>query len=186
LRLVAPADVRGLDVLDRLAPPVLFIANHESHLDTPVLLQALPPLWRRRVAVAAARDYFFRRWIIGASVGLLFNAFPVTRAEKARSTLEHCLWLKEHSWSILVYPEGTRSLSGEIGAFRQGIGLLAVELQLPVVPLRTSGLFEVLPKGRWLPRPGRAQVAFGLPLYFGPGTPARSAARTIELEVRAL
>src|SRR5688500_1029761 len=55
---VAPATVAGLEALDGLAGPVIFAANHTSHLDSPVLLRALPAVWRRQVAVAAAADYF--------------------------------------------------------------------------------------------------------------------------------
>ena len=186
LRCVAPSMVSGLERLEAIAPPALFVANHESHLDTPVLLAALPPAWRRRVAVAAARDYFFAQPAIGAAVGLTFGAFPIERTDWVRPTLKNCDWLKRHGWSILYYPEGTRSTTGELGRFKNGVGMLAVQLGLPVVPVRTAGLFGVLPKGRWLPRPGRASVRFGEPFTVDPELDPRATTAAITRAVRAL
>ncbi|HMA34824.1 MAG TPA: lysophospholipid acyltransferase family protein [Chloroflexia bacterium] len=186
LDLVAPAAITGREVLDGLAGPVLFVANHASHLDTPALLHALPGPWRRRVAVAAAADYFFTNPWRGTSVSVLFNAFPFARTTGVRATLRTCAGLVEQGWSILLYPEGTRSATGQIGPFRPGVGLLAVTLGIPVVPIRTVGLFAVLPRGEHIPHPGRVQIHFGAPLCFPPGTPAHAAAIAIEAAVCAL
>ena len=71
--------VEGLDVLERIEGPVIFVANHASHLDTPLILLSLPDEWRRRTAVAAAADYFFDTWWRAVGSSLLFNTFPIDR-----------------------------------------------------------------------------------------------------------
>jgi long-chain acyl-CoA synthetase len=123
----APTTASGTENLDCIDGPVLFVANHTSHLDSAVLLSALPARHRRRVAVAAAADYFFARPLLGSLVALLLNAFPFSRTTAIRPTLEHCAALLDSRWSIMLYPEGTRSMTGTIGEFKAGVGLLAVE-----------------------------------------------------------
>jgi len=146
----------------------------------------LPRAWAEHVAVAAAADYFFRNPIVGAAVSLVLNAFPFSRAGAIGPTLEHCADLLDGGWSLLLYPEGTRTRTGQIGRFREGVGLLAVELGVPVVPMRVDGLYDVLPKGRILPHRGRVTVWIGRPLHVEPGTSYDRAAAQIEEAVRAL
>jgi long-chain acyl-CoA synthetase len=100
--------------------------------------------------------------------------------------LDHCADLLDGGWSLLLYPEGTRTRTGQIGPFREGVGLLAVELGVPVVPIRVDGLYNVLPKGRILPHRGPATVWIGRPLQMEPGTTYDKAAAQIEEAVRAL
>jgi long-chain acyl-CoA synthetase len=114
------------------------------------------------------------------------NAFPFSREGNIRPTLEHCAWLLDQGWSILIYPEGTRSASGTLAPFKAGAGLLAVELGVPVVPVHLAGSAEILPKGRTLPRRGRVQVHFGQPLRFGPRTAYADATAAMEDAVRSL
>ncbi|HKC76348.1 MAG TPA: 1-acyl-sn-glycerol-3-phosphate acyltransferase, partial [Chloroflexota bacterium] len=168
---VAPAHVAGLAHLRCVRPPVIFVANHTSHLDTPTLLRTLPRAWADRVAVAAAADYFFADRLRGTASGLLLNAFPFSRAGAIGPTLEHCADLLDEGWSLLLYPEGTRSTTGQIGPFRTGVGLLAVELGVPIVPIRMDGLHDVLPKGRILPHRGPVTVWIGPPLHAAESLP---------------
>ncbi len=186
LRAITPLTIQGLENIRGVKPPVLLVANHASHLDTPTLLRAIPTSWRRRMAVAAAADYFFTRPILGSGVALLLNAFPFSRSTAIRPTLGHCAHLVDRGWSILLYPEGTRASSGEIAAFKSGVGLLAIELSVPVVPACLVGLDRVLPRGRRIPKPAQVRVIFGSPLQFGKETPYERAAAEIEAAVRAL
>jgi long-chain acyl-CoA synthetase len=183
---VAPARISDREVLQGVMPPALFVANHTSHLDTLTILRALPWSWRERVTVAAAADYFFSRRWLALLVSILLNAFPFSRTSAVRPTLEHCAVLLDEGWSILLYPEGTRSTSGQMGEFKSGVGLLAVELQVPVVPIHLGGLERVLPKGRTIPHRAGVTVRFGQPLRFGPETAYEAAAARIEEAVRAL
>jgi 1-acyl-sn-glycerol-3-phosphate acyltransferase len=186
LDLLVRTEVSGLERLESLDRPALFVANHASHLDTPVLLRVLPDHRRRRIAVAAAHDYFFSHALVGVLVGLGVGGFPVARAAVVRPVLEHCARLRERGWSMLFFPEGTRSATGAIGPFKHGVGVIALKLGLPVVPIRTRGLFELLPKGRVLPRPGRATIHFGTPLEFEPATPTRTVTGSIAGALHAL
>jgi long-chain acyl-CoA synthetase len=183
---IAPACISNLHLLQDVSPPVLFVANHTSHLDSPTILRALPQAWRERVTVAAAADYFFSRRWLAVLVSVLLNAFPFSRTTAVRPTLEHCAFLLDRGWSILLYPEGTRSTTGQMGEFKSGVGLLAVELQVPVVPIFLDGLQRVLPKGRVLPRRGAVSVTFGPSLCFDPATSYEAAAAHIGEAVRAL
>jgi long-chain acyl-CoA synthetase len=182
----APTRVVGREHLADLPGPLLFAANHVSHMDTPAALRALPRTWRERTAVAAAKDYFFTRRLRGFCVGLAFNAFPMSRSASVRPPLTQFGYLAERGWSILFFPEGTRSPNGNLLPFKGGIGVLAVELGVPVVPIRTRGLERVLPKGTSWPRRASVEVRFGAPLSFAPGTDYDQATEAIERAMHAL
>ena len=160
----------GLGVLDELEPPVVFIANHTSHLDTAVLRTTLPLRWRDHLAIGAAADYFFDVWWRGIATSLLFNGFPVERGNGRRAA-RLALSLLHRGWSILIYPEGGRSEDGWIGSFKGGGAWLAVEAHVPVVPVAFRGNFQAMPKGRGWPAKGRPPVSirFGTPLHPEPG-----------------
>ena len=182
----SPFRVDGVEHLAGVDSPVLLVANHSSHLDTPSILRALPRRLRARVAVAAAADYFFRTRALACTVSLLLNAFPFSREGAVRSSLERCGDLADHGWSVLVYPEGTRSPTGDLQPFRSGIGLLATELHVPVVPIGVEGTHELLPKGRRLPRRGPVTVRFGRPLRPDPAEDRGLVAARLVREVAAL
>ena len=100
---------RGREHFSRLKPPVIMVANHGSHLDTPVILRALPRRWRRRTAVAAAADYFYRNRLVAFAVSLLFNTVPVSRSGGGlvQGAADHIHRLIDQRWNLLLYPEGT-------------------------------------------------------------------------------
>lgn len=167
--------VHGLDHLDGLAGPVVFVSNHSSHLDTALVMGALPAVWRDRVAVGAAADYFFdARWR-AAATAIAFNAFPVERHAGRRVT-GTARRLLDEGWSLLLYPEGTRSKDGWMERFRHGAARLCLERGVPAVPLVIRGAYAAMPRGRRWPRPGRPPVAvrFGPPLYPDGGEYARA------------
>lgn len=163
---VTPVEAIGRENLAAVPHPAIFVANHNSHLDTPAIRRALPPDRRDRLAVAAAADYFFNRPAIGGAVAIAVNAFPVPRGQAASATIEPAVALLRAGWSVLIYPEGTRSPDGRTGAFKPGAAAIAVETGVPVVPIHVSGTQVAWPKGRRLPRPGRIAVRFGRPLWF--------------------
>lgn len=161
--------VFGREALENLEPPVLFAANHSSHIDAPLLLTSLPTQWRRRTATAAAADYFFDVWWRGIATALAFNAFPIERggANRAGLTQE----LLDQGWNLVVFPEGTRSRDGWVGKFRHGLARLAIENEIPVVPIGIRGAYQAMPRGKGWPYPGRPPVTvrFGTPLFAGEG-----------------
>lgn len=156
--------VRGLDVLDQLVAPVVFVANHTSHLDTPLILCSLPDAWRRKTAVAAAADYFFDTWWRATSSAMVFNTFPIERRSGSMSATPGELLAQ--GWNVVVFPEGTRSPDGWTRRFKAGASLLAQQQQVPVVPIGIRGSFAAMPRGRSWPAPGRPAVIvrFGEPL----------------------
>ena len=184
--LIAEVEVHGRHHLEGLDLPALFVANHASHLDTPLLLSVLPPACRRRLAVAAARDYFFDRPVLGRFVRLAFNAFPVERNRSLRGTLSDCRTWQARGYSILLFPEGTRSRTGQIGRFKRGVGLLAVQLGMPVAPIRLEGVFDLLPTGRTFPRRGKVAIHVGQPLRLQPGASYGEATALIERVIGSL
>jgi 1-acyl-sn-glycerol-3-phosphate acyltransferase len=176
----------GLDVLTRVSPPVLFVANHASHLDTPLILLSLPDEWRRRTAVAAAADYFFDTWWRAVGSAVLFNTFPIER--RGGSLAATPGQVLGEGWNLVVFPEGTRSPDGWIGRFRMGAAWLAVEYGVPVVPVAHRGTFAAMPRGQGWPSPGRRAVTvrFGEPLYPAAGESSRDFAPRVRNAVAAL
>lgn len=161
-----PFKIEGLTHLRDLELPALLISNHASHVDTVSIIRALPVNIRRKLAVAAAQDYFFRHRLVGAFISLLMNTFPFSREGAVRTSLEHCGYLADLGWSVLIFPEGTRSTTGELLPFKLGIGLLATQMQVPVVPITVLGGCDVLPKGSAMPSVAPITVRFGEPLRF--------------------
>jgi 1-acyl-sn-glycerol-3-phosphate acyltransferase len=146
--------------------PVVFVANHSSHLDTPLILGSLPDRFANRVAVGAASDYFFDvRWR-AALTAVFFNAFPVERygSRRLRSL---ALDLVDDGWSLLLYPEGTRSEDGWINPFKLGAAVLCINKNIPCVPIALRGSYAAMPRGRNWPQPGKPRVAvrYGRPIY---------------------
>lgn len=181
--------VEGLDVLDRVEGPVIFVANHASHLDTPLILLSLPDAWRRRTAVAAAADYFFDTWWRAVGSSLLFNTFPIDRRGGTMATTP--AEVLADGWSLVIFPEGTRSKDGWVGGFRLGAAYLAVEHQVPVIPVAHRGTFAAMPRGvGWPTRQGRRRrqltVRFGEPLVPGEGESVREFAPRVRSAVARL
>lgn len=181
-----PFRVEGTEHLTGVQGPVLFIANHASHIDTPSVLRALPQRMRWRVAVAAAADYFYRNPLLGAAVSLLLNTFPFSRKEAVGASLEYCGELVDAGWSVLIYPEGTRSPDGRLQPLKGGIGLLAAELRAPVVPVAILGAHTILPRGAFLPRPAPLSVRFGAPIAIPAHLSHLEISRLLEEKLAAL
>jgi long-chain acyl-CoA synthetase len=199
-RIFARVTVEGLEHLDDVAGPVIFAANHQSHFDTPVILDSLPPRWRYRVAPAMAKEFFkahfypeqFGRaaWFTNSLnyylSAFFFNAFPLPQRETGtRHTLRYIGELLGAGYSILIFPEGKRTESGEINQFRAGIGMIASRLEVPVVPVRLEGLDRILHHTARFPTIGRARCAFGAPMSLK-GHDYAALAAEVEAAVRAL
>jgi len=165
----------GKERLEGVKGPVILVANHASHLDTPVILSALPRRLRKRTVVAAAADYFYRNRAVASLVSLIFNTVPIERRRGGGMSKNggHLDRLLDQGWSLLLYPEGTRSRDGVPGQLRRGAAVLAAAHNLTIVPIRVTGTAEAMPPGRFWPRRRRAmplsrrhriEVAFGDPI----------------------
>ena len=149
----------GREVFHDLRPPVIFVANHSSHLDTPTILRAIPRKWRSRTAVGAAADYFYKsRWKARA-VALLFNTVPIARTGGGLGSgaRDHVDKLIQERWNLLIFPEGTRSRDGRIGDVRSGAAVIAAQNDIDIVPIYVHGTHTAMPPGRNWPKrlPGR-------------------------------
>jgi long-chain acyl-CoA synthetase len=199
-RAFARARVEGREHLHGIDGPVVFASNHQSHMDVPVILAALPGHLRARVAPAMAKEFFKAHffpdgfsWRERLSNSLnyylaafFFNAFPLPQREAgARQTLQYIGDLAGRGWSVLIFPEGLRSRSGDIKPFRGGIGMIGARLDIPVIPVKLDGVDRILEKGSSFARIGRVRIAFGAPLTLR-GDDYSALARQVEDAVRAL
>lgn len=146
------------------AGSMILVCNHTSHLDTLAMLCSIPLPRIHRAFPAAAADYFFSSVPRSAVSAILINALPFDRKLKGAESLRVCSELLANPGNILIlFPEGTRTTSGELGRFRSGIGRLVVGTNVPVLPCHLDGGFRAWPKGKILPRPRRLRLRIGQP-----------------------
>ena len=199
-RVFAHLRVTGLEHLRDVSGPVVFAANHQSHMDVPVILAALPGRWRARAAPAMQKEFFkahffpqdygwrdrFKTTLLYYLASFYFNAFPLPQREAgARQTLQYIGELTGDGWSIVIFPEGLRSESGNIRPFRGGIGMIGSRLDVPVIPVRIDGADRVLHQTWRMAVPGPVSVAFGAPMRLR-GDDYAALALDVENAVKAL
>lgn len=183
---LADPEIRGLDRIETLDGPVIFTANHHSHLDTPLLIGALPTRFRHRIFAAAAADYFFGNRITGAASALVLNAIPMERNKISRHSADESAQLLDDGWSMVIFPEGGRSPDGWGQPFKGGAAYLSVRCGVAVVPVHINGTDRLFPKGAKRPRLGSTTVTFGPPLWPNPEEDSRHFGPRIEQAVAAL
>lgn len=162
------ANVRGLE------GAYIVVGNHSSHLDAPMVFSLLPNFMTEKLATGAAADYFYRKQRISKLTSLFFNTYPVERKGKpslhpGRAAHMTSRLLKE-GIPILIFPEGTRSRTGEMGVFKPGAAALSIKLGVPIVPLAMHGGHEAMPVGSKFPTLDRKPVE----LYIGAPMRARA------------
>lgn len=141
----------------------LIAANHSSHLDSGAVITAL---WNQVACVQplGAKDYFFNSAFKAWFFGSIMNVVPFDRHDQIFEGLRASSQALSPETPVLIYPEGTRSVTGELQPFKVGLGLLALELDVPIVPAYIRGTYAALPKGRSLPRPHPVEIVFGPPI----------------------
>lgn len=153
-------EAAGLDRLDR-GTPYVFMSNHVSFLDGPLLMTVLD-----RPARVIVKRFVFRIPVLG--LGMRFSGSVLLDREGAgagrRSIARAAQSIKEKGYSFLIYPEGTRSFDGKLLPFRRGGFFLALESGAPVVPVTVRGTCELMPHGQWLVRKGRVRIVFHEPV----------------------
>ncbi|WP_368496442.1 lysophospholipid acyltransferase family protein [Herbiconiux sp. A18JL235] len=184
---ITRVSVRGHEAVKGVKGAFIVVANHSSHLDAPLIMCGLPRRLGRYLAAGAAADYFFDIWWRRILTALFFNAFPIDRTgTAARQGVSKKLLGR--GVPLLVFPEGTRSKTGEMAPFKAGAAALSISCDVPCVPVALVGASLAMPRGRNWPIPGRPPVAviFGEPMLGLPGeTPDQFSAR-IQREVRRL
>src|SRR5581483_9039972 len=188
----------GREHLRGVSGPLLVIANHVGDVDPGFILTALPARIRHRLAIGAggetleflrtppperglfARMYDRIKWVLGVA---LLNLFPLPRQSGFRKSFAYAGQAVDRGYSILVFPEGRHTTDGTVNPFRAGIGLLAQNLQVPVLPMRIDGLFELKQAGKKFAAPYRITVRLGRPLSFVPGTAPEKIAAELQRAV---
>ena len=172
IRRIGDLQVYGADAIES-GGPYIFVANHTTHLDTPIVLSALPPSVRRRTVVAAAMDNFFMNARKAFLTTLMFNAIPIDRHKVNRRSSQLAIDLVEDGWHLLLYPEGGRSPDGNLQEFKGGAAYLADRAHCAVVPtyIHDAGFlrgakYAKAPKFTLAPqfRKRAISVTFGTPL----------------------
>jgi long-chain acyl-CoA synthetase len=199
--LLAHPRVYGRENLRGLKGPALVICNHVIYLDVGFVLAALPMRLRHRLAVAMGGERLAemrrppadlslaRRFLYRINYFLLvslFNVFPLPKKSGFRESFRFAGDLVDRDWSVLVFPEGDLTPDGMLQPFRAGIGLLASNLRIPLVPIRIDGAYEVREAHSKFNRPGRIQVHIGKPVEFPAGSDPNEIARILEQRVAEL
>lgn len=182
-RYCKPLTVTGRHKFDRIKGPCIVVANHTSHMDAIVLNASLPFRIRWNIYSGAAADRWFvkgRKELVMQPwyQSLAMGTFPIQRGGGSRA-LDYPKWLLDKGCNLLIFPEGTRSTSRHMAKFRHGVSILALEKNVPVVPVFLTGLARLRPKGSRELHPGPAGAHVLDPIYFEPGTEVPDATRRI-------
>lgn len=199
--LLAAPRIRGRGNLRGLRGPALIISNHVTYLDIAWILPALPARIRNRLATAmrgerlaemrrpASANRLFERFMERLRYFLalsLFNVFPLPRQSGFLRSFRFAGNLVDRGWNLLVFPEGRTTDDGKMAPFHSGIGLLAKQLDIPVVPMYLDGLFDLKQAVRIIARPGQVHVTIGSPIRFSPDENPDEITRELERRVREL
>jgi long-chain acyl-CoA synthetase len=193
--------IEGRENLRGWNGPLLVVCNHIADVDVGFVQTALPARLRNRIATAAGGEalealrssapgrsllgkiYDRMQWVLGVS---LLNVFPLPREAGFRQSFAYAGQAVDRGYSVLVFPEGRHTVDGKMNPFRAGIGLLANNLNVPVLPMRIVGLFEVKQAGKKFARPWKIGVRIGRPMKFAPDSDPAQIARELQSAVEAL
>jgi long-chain acyl-CoA synthetase len=199
--ILAAPRIEGRANLRGVRGPALVVSNHVTYLDIAWILPALPARLRNRLATAMRGERLAEMRQPSKNLGLferfmerlryflslsLFNVFPLPRESGFLQSFGFAGDLVDRGWNVLVFPEGRTTDDGQILAFRAGIGLLAKQLKIPVIPMHLSGLQELKESGRRFTRPGRVRVKIGAPVCFDASQDPEEIAAELNRRVREL
>lgn len=146
--------------------PCIITPNHSSHMDTMTVFSSMPLKLVNRVFAVAAMDYFYRNGFIAFGSRLIANVIPLDRTGVEKDGLRLALFKLKENCSVLIFPEGTRSVTGDMGLFKKGAVILSREAKLPIIPAYISGTLKSMPKSVKFPRPEKIGIIYGKPLSF--------------------
>ena len=193
--LMAHPKIVGSEHLHGMDGPFLVSCNHVTYIDLGFALKALPPRLRRKLAVGMWGELLWEMWRppqswnwfmrlsywVGYYLAVaLFNVFPLPQQSGVRESFAYAGECVDRGYSVLVYPEGRRTPDGKPSPFRSGLGMLAARLNIPVLPVRIDGLYEMKSAGRKIAKPGELTVVIGKPMTFPPGTPPEEITNQVE------
>jgi long-chain acyl-CoA synthetase len=193
--------VTGRENLRGVHGPLLVISNHVADVDVGFIQTALPARIRHKLATATSgealeklrspgpervwlrRIYDRVQWTLGVA---LLNLFPLPRESGFRKSFAYAGEAVDRGYSVLAFPEGKHTEDGKIRRFRTGVGLLANNLRIPILPMRIDGLFEIKNAGKKFAAPGKIQVSIGKPVQFAPESDPEEIARALQKAVEDL
>jgi long-chain acyl-CoA synthetase len=193
--------VTGRENLLGVRGPLLVISNHVADVDIGFIQFALPARLRHKLATATRgealealrspgsdRPWFLRiydrvQWTLGVA---LLNLFPLPRQSGFRKSFAYAGEAVDRGYSVLVFPEGKYTEDGKLCPFRTGVGLLANNLRIPILPMRIDGLFEIKRTGKKFAAPGKIQVRIGKPVRFAPESDPEEIAQALQKAVEDL
>jgi long-chain acyl-CoA synthetase len=193
--IMAHPRVEGRENLAGVEGPVLVTCNHVTYIDVGFVLIALPARLRHKLVTGMLGERlwymwrpprsmnFLARWWQQAGYYLvvaLFNVFPLPQQSGVRESFSYAGESADRGYSVLVFPEGRRTQDGNLSPFRSGIGMLASRLNVPVIPIRIHGLYEMKLSGRKIARAGELSVTIGKPMHFPPNTSAEEITEQLE------
>lgn len=193
--------IEGRENLRGWDGPFLVVCNHVGDVDVGFVQAALPARLRNKLATATGgealeslhspppgtgllkRIYGRVQWVLGVS---LLNLFPLPREAGFRQSFAYAGSAVDRGYSVLVFPEGHHTVDGRLRPFRAGVGLLANNLNIPVLPLRIAGLFELKQAGKKFAAPHKVAVRIGSPVRFAANLDPSEIARELQTTVEAL
>jgi long-chain acyl-CoA synthetase len=178
-------DVSGLENLADVKSPVIIAPNHQLLLDNPLLIKAMPLRVRRRLAIAGW-DELWKSRFSGFTNTLVGNGFPFSKGGAVRHSFENLGKILDEGWSVMIFPEGELTVGGPMKPFLSGVGLISVEGNVPVVPVRLEIRRVGFPKHFPVFRRGHVEIHFGKSRVFNADVPYDEAARAIERAVAEL
>lgn len=193
--------VNGNEQLAKVKGPALLISNHVTDVDAALIISALPMRWRSHLAIAMSgellRDWRYppggTKWFSRmrlklqyALVAGLFNVFSLPKQSGFRRSFTYAGHAMDRGWSILIFPEGQETKGGNLQPFMAGTGLLAAELNAPVIPIKLNGLFELKRRRKFFVRPGTVTVTFGEVAQFSTSDAPAQITRELEWRVASL
>lgn len=169
IRIFVRYKIEGKENLKQLKEPVIFVSNHQSHLDVGLIMKALPLKIRTKLAIAASEEYFFENnsyknfhsWWTYQLGTMLLNLYPIPQTKNPRKSIEFTGKLLDKGFNVLLFPEGHRTRTGKIDHFMKGIGLIAYQMKTKIIPIKIEGLFNILPRGTHIPKFGKASLKIG-------------------------
>ncbi len=178
-RFVAKPKVIGAADLIHAPQPAILAPNHESDIDTPLVLLSLPYAWRSRTVVGAASDRFYRKRGYALAAAFWINTFPFDRGGGQRRGLAAAAAHLRDGRNVLLYPQGTRGAGPD--AYRAGVAELALTADAPIIPIHITGSALIMPKNRGLNRRAKTTITFARPIHPRPDeTPQELTRRMVE------